>query len=346
MHLPGVKTSLTESQNIKSLTLQRSARESHTKGAAAMIKARKAESFHSKVSLRLYLAVRAQLVSSGLHDARWTLLIPKQLGQCIENANPQPLDDFMTATQGYIPDDFSPSCADRLVLLTMGVPNLRLREKQMLEESDSGVKLVAAQSLLEDAREADAKVSSWWMSLPHNFFYNSLPLRSSGTELDPTQDVYPKAMDIYGDTTMASTWNTWRVARIYLLTMMMKCADVLDPPQDDYHPSAEYPSIFDMIHHLVDDVCSSIPFHLGHHKKKLSSGGLGKDYPHAPGEATWPPSFAASGAVGGWLMMPPLSFVSRLDCIPASQKEWMMEYLTTFMRDPRDMKRTVAKPAS
>lgn len=36
-------------------------------------------------------------------------------------------------------------------------------------------------------------------------------------------------------------------------------------------------------------------------------------------------------------MMAPLSFVCRLDCVPAGQREWMVEYLTTFMRDPRDM---------
>ena len=50
-------------QNIKSLTLQKSARESHIKGAVALIKLRKPESFHNRPSLRLYLAVRGQIVS-------------------------------------------------------------------------------------------------------------------------------------------------------------------------------------------------------------------------------------------------------------------------------------------
>lgn len=51
-------------QNIKSLTLQKSARESHIKGAVALIKLRKPESFHNSPSLRLYLAVRGQIVSN------------------------------------------------------------------------------------------------------------------------------------------------------------------------------------------------------------------------------------------------------------------------------------------
>ena len=57
-------SSLTAQQNIKSLTLQKSARESHTKGAVALIKARAPSSFHNPTSLRLYLAVRAQLVGN------------------------------------------------------------------------------------------------------------------------------------------------------------------------------------------------------------------------------------------------------------------------------------------
>lgn len=50
-------------QNIKSLTLQRSDKASHTRGAMALIKARDQQSFHKAPSLRLYLAVRANLVS-------------------------------------------------------------------------------------------------------------------------------------------------------------------------------------------------------------------------------------------------------------------------------------------
>lgn len=231
-------------------------------------------------------------------------------------------------------------------MLSMELPNLRLREQQLLKETDPEAQRKAAAELLKNAQDQDTRIASWSVTLPQDFIYQSLPLHTPSRRGEFTPDIYPHRMDIYNENTMASTWNTWRTARIYLLRIIMSCADTLEPPQGLYHPSPDHAGALVMIQQLVDDICSSIPYHLGHHKKRASSPGFA-DYPHPPGSAKWPDNFAASGAVGGWLMMAPLSFACRLDCIPSSQREWMLEYLTTFMRDPRDMEKgIVAKSAS
>ncbi len=245
------------------------------------------------------------------------------------------MDEFLIATSEAIPDDFVPTIADRLVILAMEIPHLRLSEKDLLAETNAVTKQTEALRLLIDAKRVDTEVASWSLSLPTEFLFTRMPLSSSSAS--KAAKSYPSNMDIYQDVTTASTWNSWRKTRIQLLKMILECATILNPP-GSRTPSSDYTEALETTHQLVDDVCSSIPFHLGHHKKRLSSPGFA-DYPHPPGQAKWPDHFAASGAVGGWLMMPPLAFCSRQDDIPNSQRQWMLEYLTTFMRDPRDMNR-------
>ncbi|KAL9123729.1 MAG: hypothetical protein Q9217_006871 [Psora testacea] len=306
--------------NIKSLTLQRSARGLHTKGAVALIKARKPQSFHNQTSLRLYLAVRAQL-----------------LGQCIENGDPTPFEDFLAATEGSLPEDFVPSCADHLALLSMSLPKLHLREKRMLDETNIVAKHAAAQNLLKDAQEADLVLDFWTSTVPEEYQFISLPLREDIRKSGIILDMYPQSLDIYCDHPMANTWNIWRIRRINVLRMIMNCADILKPAHSANLPSTEYQNALQIIRRLANEICSSVPFHLGYDKKRFRDRAAFADYPHPPGEAKWPENFAASGAVGGWLMMQPLSFVAKLDCIPETQRDWVREYLTTFMRDPKDM---------
>ena len=230
-----------------------------------------------------------------------------------------------------------PSCADRLVLLSIGLPKLRSREKQMLEKTDIIAKRVAANDLLKDAQNADVVLDFWTSTVPEEYLFTSLPLRGASTKGGTIYSMFPQSMDIYCDHPMASTWNTWRITRIHVLRMIMNCADILNPQHGTQSPSTEHESALHMIQRLVNDICSSVPFHLGYHKNRVGDRDILSDYPHPPGEAKWPDNFAASGAVGGWLMMQPLSFVARLNCIPSTQRDWVREYLTTFMRDPKDM---------
>lgn len=221
------------------------------------------------------------------------------------------------------------------MLLAMSVPRLKEREQEVLLEASAVTKQTAALELLIDTRKCERSVASWTKDISEDFHFTRLSLIS--VQKSRAQNLYPSSMDIYPDSTVASTWNTWRSTRIRLLQIIMKCATILQPAKSKT-PSAEYTAALNTTHELADDICNSIPFHLGHHKKEVSSPGF-SDYPHPPGQAKWPDNFAATGAVGGWLMIPQLAFASKIETIPNSQKQWMLEYLTTFLRDPRDMAR-------
>ncbi|KAG8531775.1 uncharacterized protein KY384_003411 [Bacidia gigantensis] len=258
--------------------------------------------------------------------------------------DPEPFEDFLSVTEGTIPDDFVPSCADRLVMLTKDIPHLRRREKQLAEEPDQVARRTQAEALLADAQDTDVLLDFWASMMPQEFQFTSFKLPVVDDK--KAKDMYPSSMDVYYDHTMASTWNTWRITRIRVLQIIMNCADTINPPIKNTPHAYEYETSLDTLKGLTNDICASVPFHLGHHEAYSSEKNAFNSYPHPPGQANWPENFAASGAVGGWLMMQPLAFVSRLECIPQSQRLWVREYLTTFMRDSRDMSRISPPPKS
>ena len=288
--------------------------------------------------------MRGQLVSERFLSTSYFEANNIQLGQCIESCDPAPFEDFLAATEGTIPEDFVPSCADRLVQLSLELPKLRLREKQMLEEMDLITKRAMSEDLLRDAQDANVVLDFWTSTVPGEFLYTSLSIRGDGTKDVVAPGMYPPSLDIYYDHTMASTWNTWRITRIHVLRIIMNCASTMKAAQGIDSEPIEYQAALNKIRQLADEVCSSVPFHLGHHEHRVGDAIIFGNYPHPPGQAKWPDHFAASGAVGGWLMMQPLSFVARLECIPQIQRDWVREYLTTFMRDSSNMRHGPISP--
>ena len=220
----------------------------------------------------------------------------------------------------------------------MGLPRLRSREIQMLKERSYTKNRSVAQRLLKDAKDIDLGLESWASTIPEEFLFSSVPLQTGPLADETSLALYPHSMDIYCDHAMANIWNSWRTTRITVLRIISTCTDILNHsnPIISTDPSTLTP--LDMIQSLVDDICATVPFHLGHHERTWDDGKAIADYPHPPGEAKWPDNFRATGAAGGFLMMQPLSFVAKLDCIPQSQRDWVREYLTTFLRDPTDMK--------
>ena len=271
-----------------------------------------------------------------------------QLNLCIEKCDPTPFEEFNEATRGTIPHDFTPSSADRLVMLSEDIPYLLRQEKTMYEEPDILKRQEIADALMSDCVRIEELLSYWSSMVPPQFQFTSLPLPKSSPQspYETLDDVnmYPNSLDIYCDNTMASTWNTWRVTRIRILRITLHCLDITNPPHPAMPRPPEYQTSLTMIHRLIDEICSTVPFLLGFHKKRIGDHGAFQCFPHPPGEAKWPDNFAASGAVGGWLMMQPLSFVAQLEETPESQRRWVKEYLTTFLRDPKDMGQQIGSP--
>lgn len=67
------------------------------------------------------------------------------------------------------------------------------------------------------------------------------------------------------------------------------------------------------IQQLIDDVCSSVLFHLGYDKSTAQEQPV---YPHVAGCATWLEAFGLPCTLGGFLLIQPLGIAVKVDCIP------------------------------
>lgn len=169
---------------------------------------------------------------------------------------------------------------------------------------------------MQDAKAVDADLVKWSEAVPEVWHYVSIAV-GNGTLMD----VYPRSIDIYYDTIVASTWNSWRAYRLYVLTIVMKCASILFTLHGDPDTEREDFEVIDTIQRLVNGICSSVPFHIGH---TINGTDTARSlYPHAVGSRQIPDPV---GALGVFMMKWPLSVASTMTCVPESQQRWMREY--------------------
>ena len=244
------------------------------------------------------------------------MLIVLQVQQCIRNCTPEPLEDFITYFKDTPVPNEKLNCANRLVLLTVDIPSLRRTERHLLDCSryTRDPKLVT--ELMQAAEAIDVDLVRWSDTVPNEWHYLSTPITD-----ETKKDVYPRSIDLYDDDLVANNWNSWRMNRLHLLTIIVKCASILSTLRSDSNTEREDFQAIDTIQELVNGICASVPFHLGHIiDDKYRSRSL---YPHAFGSALRP---SPTGALGVFMLKEPLNVASTMSCIPESQRRWMREY--------------------
>ncbi len=141
--------------------------------------------------------------------------------------------------------------------------------------------------------------------------------------------MYPWSVDTYEDVIVANTWNLWRMSRIRIHSVIKDCAMLLQSASDDHAYAVS------AIRHLVNEICSSVPFQLGF--KMGDHNGDASFYPHGMGDASWLDKFGVPETLGGYLPIQPLGVAVGEDCVPLRQRLWMREYLETVNKDPGEL---------
>ena len=169
---------------------------------------------------------------------------------------------------------------------------------------------------MQAAKAMDLDLVGWSDTVPKEWHYVSTAI---GNETQ--KDVYPQSIDTYDDDLVANNWNSWRMYRLHLLTIIMKCTSILSISKGDLKYEREDFQAIDTIQELVNGICSSVPFHLGHIvDDKYRSRSL---YPHAFGAALEP---SPTGALGVFMLKAPLNVAATMTCVPESQRRWMRQY--------------------
>jgi hypothetical protein len=217
--------------------------------------------------------------------------------------------------------------AQKLVEITASIPGLRAREEQLLKSPTLDED--AIYQLLKDGNRLDFRFIIWTNIVPDDWSYISTALDIGSNSPINGRRKYPRNLHAYYDSSVASTWNYWRVNRLLILTIVHRCAVALSY-SSKYEVKSVLLSTGTQIQQLVDDICSTVPFHLGYVDKKTGNEVEGQQprFPHAAG--TRPPPEDKDNAVYLQIyhLSGPLSCAMRAPGLDPDQVEWIKEYST------------------
>ncbi|KAI9816487.1 MAG: hypothetical protein M1827_001619 [Pycnora praestabilis] len=271
---------------------------SHVEGATALIKLRGKEQFRRKISLQLFHAVRAQIISS-----------------CIVKS--KPVDD-LPFDEEETENPWKQNAATRLTIYTLKIPALRVAAKGLLASPFNQASIGETKQLLQDAKEIDETLASWPNSLPKEWNYVTISRTDVFPENIETADSYPGNIDVYYDLQVASTWNSYRTCRLFILEIMMQCIVRLAPSPNDVNGDPDYLSVFETIQRLLNELCATVPFYLSYRH----SAGTDNRYPYEVNNME-SENRRLTVTLGGYFIRSPLLILEGMDCIPEYQRRWV-----------------------
>jgi hypothetical protein len=121
---------------------------------------------------------------------------------------------------------------------------------------------------------------------------------------------WPGRVDAYFDLYVAGVWNTSRIARLLIISLILKLSNFLNDKQ--YHAIKRNDAL-----ELVRDIIASIPYHLTDDLQVFLQNGCENDQVVSPGKP-----------VGGLLLMHPMYIASTLMIVPQEMREYLKDCLS------------------
>lgn len=167
--------------------------------------------------------------------------------------------------------------------------------------------------LISQAKTVDSNLAAWLEIIPSSW----LPKRVAGESVPLTvrgAGMYDDHCDIYPDILVATTWNEWRAARLKVLALLAR------------HQPGE--QVTANIQGLVDDICASLPFHLGDRTEMTPIYFARSLYPSAEGQPLPQGHHQNASAFGGWYLYAPLKQITNVSMyLREGQLEWVLGQL-------------------
>lgn len=172
-------------------------------------------------------------------------------------------------------------------------------------------------ALMGRMKALDDETRTWLETLPDHFRYVTVGWENHVPDGDYARaEVYPGRVDVYRDFWIASVVNMARVARIALISTIVRCVAWVRAPTD-YRTTPEYASAVRVTTAVITDILASVPYHLGWHlrrpeamrKANLSGFGCGDEF--------------AEKSLPGYFLNLPLAAVQNQDACTDSQRAWV-----------------------
>ncbi len=179
--------------------------------------------------------------------------------------------------------------------------------------------------VLKSAVEIDAVLAQWPESIPAGWDWLPAFGFDCPSETPRAFFVYQDRADIYYDLWVAGIWNKYRSTRTMIQSIVLDCISRVTLVDSKLMQQSW--NAIRISQQMVDDLCGSIPYHMG---TKID-GGPGNDagikYPFHVAGATSKEQHRASATLGGWHLIEPLRIALKVTCLRDGQKEWITQQL-------------------
>ena len=286
----------------------------HVDGAVALVKHRGDDLFKTPLGARIFYWVRAQMIVN-------------QIIRC------QPVQKLEGIAEGWKGPNDSPEAGamSLLVLLAMQIPTLRATAREVLHRPMNMATAAEIVNLMHEAQRVDREIAAWTFKIPDDWKYTVVGMLE-GMENPATAQFYPGSMHSYHDLWAANIWNNYRSNRIFCQMIILNCLERLIPSWERAS-TTEYCSTVATLQSLVNEVCSSVPFHLGFpdsvYESKESdvpddshTGAM--DDLQLPAQKSDPTARSKKvTAMGGFFLMWPLFVAFNVVTAPENQRIWL-----------------------
>ncbi|KAL9116949.1 MAG: hypothetical protein Q9187_006519 [Circinaria calcarea] len=289
----------------------------HNDGAVALIEARGESIFESPVSEQLFYATRSQMVIN-------------HISRC------EPMEQSLYLTGGWnIPfERHKDNAANGLAALAMKLPSVRAAALRVFGLPINAETAGEVLRLMKEVKLVDEEIAAWEAGIPESWNYNTCASTFTMIDLDhpETTEIYPGPVQCYCNVWVADIWNKYRTYRIFAQAIVLNCIEWLIPTAWGHVNTFQYHSSTRILQQMVDDVCASIPFHLGIPSSTSAEISFfvhsRKDF-----DALFNPSDPFKRqrgfqALGGYFLVWPLFVAASVSCIPEIQKRWIRGRMT------------------
>lgn len=185
-------------------------------------------------------------------------------------------------------------------------------------------------SILYRCYELEAEYETWIANVPDKWRYRSIPHGRTSPDGDLTDSaVYPGRVDTYNDLLTGYLWNMMRIARLFVVGMIIRCAAWMCSPED-YRTTSEYAAAARCGGKMVEEMCASVPPFLGWSVERESRNAT---VSYSTGFACGDDNTRGAKALGGYMCILPLFMSLVSDYTSDSRRQWIMGRLKFITED-------------
>jgi hypothetical protein len=232
---------------------------------------------------------------------------------------------------------------DRLLSKTIKMPLLQSLANEILSPAGQGFSEGQLSELLQTARDLDDELAEWVKYIPVEWKYSAATNLKSRPWSQSTSVTYvPSEVHSYPDFYIARVWNSYRVSRLIIQSIIIRITSCERGSQEMYNNDTEK-----LNRKLVNDICASVPFLLGYNIVELKR--------HSPTidleDKLWPQNSSSKlddnlKHTGKFSLIWPLHLSSSVSTIPDCQRRWIRAQLRWIAEQNEPQAKIVCKTQS